>query len=101
MMKSAPGQGSLRVRSNSTEFTQTRQEKFTDWSSTAKMMFQNKGSVQNLHYPVAPIAFPTPSTHPQSPGFWHCAHKHDSQFKRQAKRFCKPFIKHYEVLWSI
>lgn len=34
---------------------------------------------------------------PHSPGFWHCAHKHDSQDKRQAKRFCKPFMKHNEV----
>lgn len=38
-----------------------------------------------------------PPPPPHSPGFWHCAHKHDSQDKRQAKRFCKPFMKHNEV----
>lgn len=56
-------------------------------------------STQSLCYPAAYAAFQRhgQENFPHSPGFWHCAHKHDSQDKRQAKRFCKPFMKHNEV----
>lgn len=56
-------------------------------------------STQSLCHPAECAAFwgRDHKTFPHSPGFWHCAHKHDSQDKRQAKRFCKPFMKHNEV----
>lgn len=59
-----------------------------------------KQSVQSLWYRRHSLLFGVMTTRPpppHSPGFWHCAHKHDSQDKQQAKRFCKPFMKHNEV----